>query len=165
VEILEGLPYLTACIQEGLRLSYGVSTRLARISPDSVMIFNDGKKDWHIPPGTPTSMTSYLMHHNQTIFPSSHEYIPQRWLDNPRLDKYLASFTKGTRQCVGMNLAYAELYTCLASIFRRYGGPGSTGPEGMFDLFETAKDDVEMAADMLIPFVKKGSKGVRVLVK
>jgi hypothetical protein len=51
VEKLEQLPYLTACIQEGLRLSYGVSTRLARISPENVMIFNDGKKDWHIPPG------------------------------------------------------------------------------------------------------------------
>lgn len=51
VEKLEQLPYLTACIQEGLRLSYGVSTRLARISPEKVMIFNDGKRDWHIPPG------------------------------------------------------------------------------------------------------------------
>jgi len=51
VEQLEQLPFLTACIQEGLRLSYGLSTRLARVSPDNVMIFNDGEKDWHIPPG------------------------------------------------------------------------------------------------------------------
>jgi len=51
IESLERLPYLTACIQEGLRLSYGVSTRLPRISPEKVMIYNDGEKDWHIPPG------------------------------------------------------------------------------------------------------------------
>jgi cytochrome P450 len=51
LEKLEQLPFLTACIQEGLRLSYGLTTRLARISPDEVMVFNDGKKDWHIPPG------------------------------------------------------------------------------------------------------------------
>lgn len=77
----------------------------------------------------------------------------------------MVSFTKGTRQCVGINLAYAELYTCLASIFRRYGGPESMGPEGRLELFETTKEDVEMAADMFIPFVKPGSKGIRVLVK
>jgi cytochrome P450 len=110
-------------------------------------------------------MTSYLVHHDETIFPNPYDYIPQRWLDNPRLDKYLVSFTKGTRQCVGINLAYAELYSALASIFRRYGGPESPGPEGRLELFETSIDDVEMAADMFIPFVKKGSKGVRVFVK
>ncbi|TVY14448.1 Cyrochrome P450 monooxygenase [Lachnellula arida] len=166
VEKIEQLPYLTACIQEGLRLSYGLSTRLPRVSPVDVMVFNDGKKDWHIPPGTPTSMTSYLIHHNESIFPNSHEYNPQRWIDNPRLDKYLVSFSKGTRQCVGINLAYAELYTTVANIFRRYGGPGSAGlDEGTFELFETTGEDVEIVADMFLPFVKKGSKGIRVLVK
>ncbi|TVY35182.1 Cyrochrome P450 monooxygenase [Lachnellula subtilissima] len=159
------LPYLTACIQEGLRLSYGLSTRLPRVSPVDLMVFNDGKKDWHIPRGTPTSMTSYLIHHNEPIFPKSHEYIPQRWIDDPRLDKYLISFSKGTRQCAGINLAYAELYTTLANIFRRYGGPESTGPEGRFELIETTKLDVEMVADMFLPFVKKGSRGIRVFVK
>jgi hypothetical protein len=67
---------------------------------------------------------------------------------------------------VGINLAYAEMYTRLASIFQRYGGPeGEAGPEGRLELFEMSKEDVEMVADMFIPFVKKGSKGVRVLVK
>jgi Cytochrome P450 len=51
VEKLEQLPYLTACIQEGLRLSYGLSTRLARVSPDEVLVFKDGVKEWEIPPG------------------------------------------------------------------------------------------------------------------
>ncbi len=66
---------------------------------------------------------------------------------------------------MGINLAYAELYTTLANIFRRYGGPESAGSEGSLELFETTKDDVEIAADMFIPFVKKGSKGIRVFVK
>jgi cytochrome P450 len=110
-------------------------------------------------------MTAYLVHHNEVIFPSSYEYRPERWLDNPRLDKYLVSFTKGTRQCVGINLAYAEIYLCLSALFRRYGGPESTGPEGRLELFETIRDDVEMIADKFIPFVKEGSKGIRVLMK
>jgi cytochrome P450 len=51
VEKIEQLPYLTAVIQEGLRLSYSLRTRLPRVSPVEGMVFNDGKKDWHIPPG------------------------------------------------------------------------------------------------------------------
>jgi len=83
-----------------------------------------------------------------------------------RLDKYLVSFSKGTRQCAGINLAYAELYNCLRTIFRRHGGPeGEAGPDGRLELFETSKDDVEMVADMFIPFVKQGIKGIRVIVK
>jgi len=77
----------------------------------------------------------------------------------------MVSFSKGTRQCVGINLAYAELYTTLANIFRRYGGPESVGLGGRFELFKTTKEDVEIAADMFIPFVKKGSKRIQVFVK
>jgi hypothetical protein len=110
-------------------------------------------------------MNSYMMHHNETIFPNSHEYIPQRWVDNPRLERYMVSFTKGTRQCLGINLAYAELYAGLAHVFRVYGGPESMGPAGQLELFETSVEDVAMETDMFIPFVKRDSKGVRVRVK
>lgn len=61
VETIEQLPYLTACIQEGLRLSYGLSTRLPRVSPVDVMVFNDGKKDWHIPPGVHLKQPIYFL--------------------------------------------------------------------------------------------------------
>jgi cytochrome P450 len=111
-------------------------------------------------------MTSYLIHHDPTIFPSPYEFNPERFLSDPRLDKYLVSFSKGTRQCVGINLAYGELYTTLACLFRRYGGPeNEEGPEGRLELYETDIEEVEMAADIFIPFVRKGSLGVRVLVK
>lgn len=59
---LEQLPYLSAVIQEGLRLSYGVSHRLPRIAPDETMIFVAGDKTWRIPPGasSPQSCTCNL---------------------------------------------------------------------------------------------------------
>ncbi|KAL8866610.1 MAG: hypothetical protein Q9174_006198 [Haloplaca sp. 1 TL-2023] len=44
---LEQLPYLGAIIQEGLRRAYGVSHRLARISPDTDLQY----KEWTIPRG------------------------------------------------------------------------------------------------------------------
>jgi len=49
---LEALPYLTAVIKEGLRLSYGSSSRLPRC-PLEPMVFKSGEREWIIPPGTP----------------------------------------------------------------------------------------------------------------
>ena len=51
VKDIEQLPYLGAVITEGLRLGIGNARRQTRISPSDVMIFNDGRKEWHIPPG------------------------------------------------------------------------------------------------------------------
>jgi cytochrome P450 len=98
---LEKLPYLTCVIMESLRLSNGVSTRLARIAPDRNLYFHD----WVIPKGTPVGMTSVLIHQNADIFPQPSEFIPERWLDpkeKQRMERYLVPFSKGTRQCLGI---------------------------------------------------------------
>ncbi|MCJ1353396.1 MAG: hypothetical protein MMC33_003382 [Icmadophila ericetorum] len=98
---LEQLPYLTAVIMESLRLSNGVSTRLARIAPDRSIYF----RDWEIPRGTPVGMTSTLIHQNPDIFPQPLEFIPERWLDQQegkQLERYLVPFSRGTRQCAGI---------------------------------------------------------------
>lgn len=98
---LERLPYLTCVIMESLRLSNGVSTRLARVAPDRSIYF----RDWEIPKGTPVGMTSTLIHQNPDIFPQPLEFIPERWLDpqeRKRMERYLVPFSKGTRQCAGI---------------------------------------------------------------
>ncbi|KAL2060745.1 hypothetical protein VTL71DRAFT_9387, partial [Oculimacula yallundae] len=164
---LEQLPYLTGCVQECIRLSYGVCTRLQRIAPDETLTFNDGKQDWYIPPGTPVGMTSVLVHHDESVFPDSKKFLPERWIDRPHLDKYLVSFTKGTRICIGINLAYAELYLGLARIFRAYGSVEvrEEGDAGWLELFETTADDVELTKDVFIPVGRDGSKGIRIIAK
>lgn len=78
-------------IQEGLRLGYGVATRLQRVAPNEALQY----KDWVIPPGTSTGMTAVLVHNNPEIFPDPQTFNPDRWVENPRLDKYLLSFSKG----------------------------------------------------------------------
>ncbi|OKL56835.1 hypothetical protein UA08_07929 [Talaromyces atroroseus] len=175
---LEQLPYLTAVIQEALRLSYGVVTRLQRISPDVPLFFTDEKsgKKWIIPAKTPVSMTSVLIHHDENIFPNSHEFRPERWIENPRLDKYLVAFSKGTRQCLGINLAYAEMYVCLSTIFRLFGSQGvdelgraqgvhNDGDEGNLELYETTSKDVELAGDGFVPLRAVDSKGIYLRVQ
>ncbi|MCJ1476010.1 hypothetical protein MMC13_004674 [Lambiella insularis] len=98
---LEQLPYLTSVIMESLRLSHGVSSRLARVAPDRSIRF----RDWVIPKGTPVGMTSTLIHQNATIFEEPLEFVPERWVDpqeRKRLERYLVPFAKGTRQCAGI---------------------------------------------------------------
>ena len=97
---LEQLPYLTAVITEGLRLSYGSSHRLARISPDVALRF----KDWVIPKGTPVGMTSVLVHNNSAIFPDPQRFHPERWLgiSAAHLKRYFFSFGRGSRSCLGI---------------------------------------------------------------
>lgn len=170
--VLENLPYLAAVAQEAIRLSDGVSSRLQRVSPDKAMLFTDAAsgKQWSIPPNTPVGMTSTLIHHEESIFHDSRSFIPERWLENPRLDRYMVSFSKGSRQCLGINLAYAEMYVCLAAIFSRFGSGGEQGiraatDEGVLELFETSLADIETARDGFRPLPAEGSKGVRIKVR
>lgn len=84
-------------------------------------------------------MTCYLLHHDESIFPDSHTFRPERWLENPHLDRYMVSFSKGPQHCLGMNLANAELYLMLGRLFRAYGSKEARGEGdlGYLELFET----------------------------
>ena len=97
---LEKLPYLTAVITEGMRLSYGLATRLARIAPDRELEYGG----YTIPRGSPVSMTNMLIFQNEDVFPDALSFIPDRWMDpeeRRRLDKYYQPFMKGPRNCLG----------------------------------------------------------------
>jgi cytochrome P450 len=104
-------------------------------------------------------MSAGLLHRNASIFPSPQEFRPERWINNPSLSRYLFSFSKGSRQCVGINLAYSELFVCLNTIFSRYG---SDGPAKIV-LFETDISDIELQHDLFVPYPKLDSRGIRVV--
>lgn len=98
---LETTPYLHACIQEGLRLAHGVAGRQTRVSRNPFTY-----RDWKIPAGTPVAMTLVFTHQDEAVFPDHKAFKPERWLETSGeaggLDKYLVSFGKGTRQCIGI---------------------------------------------------------------
>ena len=97
----------------------------------------------------------YLHHTNPEIFPHPTIFKPERWLDDPSLTKYLLAFGRGSRMCLGMNLAMAEIYMTLAYVFRRFD----------FELFDTiASRDVEIVRDNFIGMVDGRSQGIRVKV-
>lgn len=61
-----------------------------------------------------------FLHFNPELFPSPQEFRPERWLDNPGLDNWLVSFSRGPRSCLGINLAWMELRLSFAYVFRRF---------------------------------------------
>lgn len=62
------------------------------------------KKDIKNTVQTPLSMTSVLIHNNESLFPDPGKFDPDRWLQpsGQELRKYLVHFSKGTRMCLGM---------------------------------------------------------------
>ncbi|KAF4236360.1 hypothetical protein CNMCM6805_005849 [Aspergillus fumigatiaffinis] len=148
---LEQLPYLTAVINESLRMAIGGSWRLPRISPNAPVRYGN----YLIPAGTPMITASYFVHMNPTIFPDPHRFDPGRWIEanasGERLTRYIVSFSKGTRNCVGINLAYAELYLVIARIVRQFD----------VELCETTPEDVRFARDYVVPHAENGPWSVK----
>lgn len=131
---LEKLPYLTGVIKEGLRLSFGVPGRLSRVVPPGGATFNG----YFIAGGCCVGMSSWLMHRNPDIFPDPDKFDPERWTNITRYresERGIVAFGRGSRQCVGMPLAYAELYVTLGSLFHAFDG---------LEVFETTMFDLEL---------------------
>ena len=151
---LEKLPYLTAVITESLRMSIGAMARLPRKNMKENMAY----QQWVIPKGTLVGMSSRFIHFNEDIYPDPNSFDPERWLkgaESQKLQKeHLASFSRGARRCLGMHLAYAELYLALARIFLRFD----------MELYKTRRRDVDAVLDFFIPKPLEGGNGVRVLV-
>jgi len=155
---VQRLPYLSAVIQEGFRISSAVAGRHPRINPRSPMPY----KHYSIPAGTPVSTTQKLTHDNPTIFPEPRQFKPERWLtpddnERKRLEKYVIPFGRGSRSCLGVNLANMELYLVVAGIFGR--------ADWDLVLFETGREDIEQEHDFFSPFPKADGKGLRVMVQ
>ncbi len=106
-------------------------------------------------------MTIPELSHDESIFPDSRQFIPERWLNDPHttdgipLDRFMVSFGRGTRSCLGITLAWTELYLTLGMMFRRYE----------FELHQADVTDVELGHDFFIPVARLDSKGVRVFVR
>jgi cytochrome P450 len=96
---LEKVPLLKAVIQESLRMSVGVMSRLQRRNMREDMQF----REWIIPRGTLVAMSQPLIHYNEDIFPDPWTFDVGRWMrgeESEELEKYLVPFSRGARECV-----------------------------------------------------------------
>lgn len=150
---LEKLPYLTGCIKEAIRLSNPATHRSQRRYDEPLKY-----KDWVIPARTAIGMNQTDILNDERIFPEHTKFKPERWVNQdktaygPTIDKFNVLFGKGSRSCLGVNLAWCELYLAMAGTFRNF----------RFELFETDETDVQVRHDFWLPSPKLDSKGVRV---
>ncbi|KAL9622283.1 MAG: hypothetical protein Q9160_003294 [Pyrenula sp. 1 TL-2023] len=165
---LEQLPYLSAILEEGNRLSFGVTARTARIAPDQQLTYSPSEyvttpspsnpnKSYTIPPNTPISITTLSAHtcSHPAVFPDPYTFDPERWLGEAgrtRRNRFQMAFGKGGRRCLGIELARAELYLVTATLVNEFD----------FELWETGERDVSFEHDYHVSLPKLDSKGVRV---
>ncbi|OQE23218.1 hypothetical protein PENSTE_c009G01792 [Penicillium steckii] len=110
------LKYLSAVIEEALRVYPPFVTSLSRIVPKGGA-FIDGS---YVPGGTKVAMHHYASYHSHSNFALPNEFIPERWLNDARFESdrkdVLQPFSYGPRGCLGKNLAYAEIRLILCRL-------------------------------------------------
>ena len=121
LEKIMELEYLTACIEENLRIFPPAPIGFLRsINPGGDTI--DGV---FVPGGTSVSVSTWCSHHSPENFKEPDSFIPERWLEDNkefRDDKRLASrpFSMGPRGCIGKDLSYMEMRLVLARMIYSY---------------------------------------------
>ncbi|KAM4062720.1 cytochrome p450 [Hirsutella rhossiliensis] len=149
---LEALPYLTGVVHESMRLAFGPVSRLPRVATHESLHYGG----FTIPPGTPVSQSTYFVHTDPTIYPHPHCFDPDRWTraaqDRFPLNKFLVNFTKGSRQCLGVQMAFTELYITIARLVGNFD----------MDLHETTIEDVKLHRAHLFGYPKKAANTANV---
>ncbi|GAA5994665.1 cytochrome P450 [Rhodotorula paludigena] len=128
-EDVKALPYLSACIQEALRLHSTSGMGLPRLMTQDTEVCGEV-----FPAGTILSVPSYSMHRLKEVWgEDADQYRPERWLESEErsreLEKSLNTFSYGPRSCVGRNVASMELWTFIATLNYRYDFKLVDGPE------------------------------------
>ncbi|KAH8699008.1 cytochrome P450 [Talaromyces proteolyticus] len=117
ITALKKLPYLTAVLEETMRLRHPTPPGFARTVPkDGAYI--DG---YFIPENTKVSINSMAANTSPLHFNHPHKYAPERWLRYPGFenDQLVASqpFYAGPRDCIGKGLAWAEMRVLISKFF------------------------------------------------
>ncbi|KUL83821.1 hypothetical protein ZTR_06624 [Talaromyces verruculosus] len=152
---VEQVAYLEACIKEGLRL-LRLFRRKSRISTDIDLVYGD----FVIPMGTPVSLSPYTMHMDPDVFPEPEKFNPDRWLGknlDPRMERNLNPFLAGSRNCIGMHVAWAQMYLILGTLFR-------PNKAYRLQLGECDESDVYPVVDNEFGVAKYDSRGLNAFV-
>ncbi|KAM7200693.1 Cytochrome P450 monooxygenase sdnH [Naviculisporaceae sp. PSN 640] len=154
-EKVEQVEYLQACLKEGLRL-LRLFRRKARIATDIDLTYGG----YVIPKGTPVSLSPYTMHMDPEVFPEPTKFKPERWLGkdiDPRMNRNLNPFLAGSRNCIGMHVAWAQMYLILATLFR-------PNKNYTLKLGECDESDVYPVVDNEFGVAKYDSRGLNAVV-
>ncbi|KAL6231961.1 hypothetical protein BDW75DRAFT_247543 [Aspergillus navahoensis] len=112
---VNSLNYMLACLDEAFRLYPPVAGALPRRTREGDTI--GGK---YVTPNTTVAIYQWAMYRNPEYFTEPEEYIPERWMGDPRFKNdnrsVVQPFSYGPRNCIGRNLAYVEMRLTLARL-------------------------------------------------
>jgi averantin hydroxylase len=120
------LPYLDAVLTETIRINDPVPLFAPRVAPKG----GDTIDGVYIPEGTRVHCAKIVAHRSEYNFARPHEFVPERWYpigkgrpaefenDNPH--GVFQPFGYGARNCIGMNLAKAEMHLIVAKLIWRF---------------------------------------------
>ncbi|KAM3067383.1 hypothetical protein ACMFMG_005260 [Clarireedia jacksonii] len=112
----QNLTYLNAVVNESLRIYTPVPGSGPRITARGGSMI----AGYFIPQNTIVDINMWTVHHDPNSFTLPDSFVPERWLGderfkNDRLDA-VEPFSAGPRNCIGRNLAYAEIRMVLARL-------------------------------------------------
>ncbi|KAJ1929305.1 hypothetical protein IWQ60_001275 [Tieghemiomyces parasiticus] len=115
------LPYLTAVIQESLRVYPPVASSLARVVPKGGLTTGEH----FLPAGCTVSFSPYAINRSPLMWSQPEEFVPERWLApeaemDPGCKVGTLSFLSGPRACIGRNLALMEIHVTIANLIRHF---------------------------------------------
>ncbi|KAI9648875.1 hypothetical protein NHQ30_003516 [Ciborinia camelliae] len=127
------LMYLEAVITETLRIYPPVAITLPRRVPAGGETI-DG---FYVPEGTTVGVNHYSTYHHPSNFYQAEKFLPERWLpetrDLPPFDRdkkeCMQAFSYGPRNCLGKNIARAEMRLLFAKLLWRFDWKLEEGQE------------------------------------
>ncbi|KAE8382756.1 cytochrome P450 [Aspergillus bertholletiae] len=150
------LKYLTACINEALRIFPPGPAVFPRRVPQGGD-FIDGH--W-IPGGTQVGIAHFCINRCRRNFVDPDKFIPERWLGDPAYqtdDRHaMQAFSYGPRNCIAHNLARLEMRLVLARLIWEFDwelAPGSEGWEeaSVFNVWSTKPLNIKFT-----PVIRQG---------
>ncbi len=105
------LPYLNAVCSETLRIYPVGMLTFPRITQEPVTL-----QGYDLEPGTVISGCIYLTHHREDLYPESHLFKPERFLERQFSPYEFIPFGGGSRRCLGMALAQLEMKLVIIEI-------------------------------------------------
>ncbi|KAI1402548.1 putative cytochrome P450 monooxygenase [Hypoxylon fuscum] len=114
------LSYMLACLDESLRMYPPLAGGLPRLAPKGGAMVA-GK---FVPAGTIVSVWQWAINHDPQFWTDPWDFKPERFLgdsryNNDRFDS-MQPFSAGPRNCIGKNLAYAEMRLIMAKIIYNF---------------------------------------------
>jgi cytochrome P450 len=110
---LNSLPFMTACLQESLRL-YPPASMVPRKTEAPIEI--DGAV---VPAGFNCLINIVGLQRTESVFPEADTWNPDRWAKNPDM-AYFIPFSFGPRGCIGKEFFWLEAKTLLLTFVRAF---------------------------------------------